>query len=83
MLNIPVRYFEEKVEDFLARELYSSFELGQIKVICEIVTSYHNYFSSDLIAKVDRINEHWLAPEPTSNDVIEHVVDTVKKSKKK
>jgi hypothetical protein len=64
MLNIPVRYFEEKVEDFLAKELYSSFELGQIKVICEIVTSYHNYFSSDLIAKVDRINEYWLAPEP-------------------
>jgi hypothetical protein len=35
MLNIPVRYFEEKVEDFLAKELYSSFDLGQIKIICD------------------------------------------------
>lgn len=60
MLNIPVRYFEEKVEDFLSKVVVSERELGEISIICEIVINYHNYFSSSLIAKVDRI----LAPLP-------------------
>lgn len=68
MLNIPVRYFEEKVEDFLAKEVVGARELGEISIICEIVISYHNYFSSSLIAKVDRINNPWFASE---SEVIE------------
>lgn len=92
MLNIPVRYFEEKVEDFLAKPVIGERDLGQISIICEIVTSYHNYFSSDLIAKVDKINVGYFTPPPTiiedesevqseiPKESVEEIIDTEKKN---
>lgn len=58
MLNIPISYFESQIDTFESKTgLVSEFEAGQISIVCDIITRYHNYFSANYVEKANQIKE--------------------------